>query len=97
MQIHEVQVFKKKSHHLDPEKGLVLQTQDIVKRSDTSVISFDGVEYEVDDDGTFDVPDEVAAFFIGTPGWYEGPNPFNEAEAEADAAKKPARKAAAKK
>jgi hypothetical protein len=37
--------------------------------SKTHAISHNGKEYEADPDGWFDVPDEVAAYFLTRPGW----------------------------
>ncbi len=84
-QIHEVQVFEKKHYEIDPQRGAVLKSEQVLKRSGTTAIAFDGETYEIGEDGTFDVPVEVAAHFTARPGWYEGPNPFiEEYAAEAD-------------
>lgn len=78
MQIHQIQEFKNPKTILDPSRGLVLTHERVLKQSSTSAIAFDGVTYEIGEDGSFDVPDEVGQYYVGRPGWYEGPNPFAE-------------------
>lgn len=75
--IHNVEVTQTKRYVTDPEKGLVLKHEDKIQRGNVTAIAHDGVTYKIDDDGSFDVPDEVVTFLCHTPGWYEGPNPFH--------------------
>jgi len=75
-QIHNVEVSQTKRYVTDPEKGLVLKHDSLIKQGSASTITHDGETYKVDSDGTFDVSEECAAFLTHTPGWYNGPNPF---------------------
>lgn len=43
----------------------------VLTPSGTAGITVEGTEYWADDEGWFDVPDEVGARYIGTPGWRE--------------------------
>ena len=36
----------------------------------------DGKQFDADENFTFNVPEDVAAFFLAQPGWGEGLNPF---------------------
>ena len=75
MEIHEVAVFEENIHHLDPVRGMVLRKEQVLKQGTTHRLVSDGVQYDAVD-GTFDVPADVAAFYLATPGWFPGPNPF---------------------
>lgn len=77
MQIHEVVEQLEQKHELDPRHGVRLRTERVIVPSTTHVIAFDGETYEAEN-GTFDVPAEVAEFYLGRPGWFSGPNPFAE-------------------
>jgi hypothetical protein len=92
--IHNVEVFDEKHYEIDPAKGAVLKHTQVLKRGTADTIAHDGETFSVDADGSFHVPDDLAALLLKQPGWYEGPNPFvEEYEAEAvDEAPKPARK-----
>lgn len=79
MQIHEVVEQQVQKHELDPRHGVRLRIDRVLAPSGTERIvhgdeTFDAV------DGTFDVPAEVADFYLGLPGWFSGPNPFSEAK-----------------
>ena len=70
---------------LDAERGSVKRREAVLKPSGTSAISIpagqfestpEGAVFEVGSDGSFDVPEDVAEYFIGMPGWGEGVCPF---------------------
>jgi hypothetical protein len=82
MQIHQVEEHTVNVHKLDPVYGMRLHQERALRRGTTARISHPGFDpIDIGPDGTFDVPDEVGAHFVGRPGWYEGPNPFEEAQA----------------
>lgn len=92
--IHNVEVFDEKHYEIDAQKGAVLKHTQVLKRGTASAITHDDETYEVEADGSFRVPDDLAAFLVNQPGWYGGPNPFveeYEAEAEDEAPSKPIR------
>ena len=96
VKIHQVEVFHEKHHVLDPVRGMVLKSEDVIRRGTASHISHDLGEFDVESDGSFIVPDEVAEFLCNTPGWYEGPNPFvDEIVAENAPPTKPSRRSKA--
>jgi hypothetical protein len=97
-QIHEVQVFDEKRYEIDPHRGAVLKHDKVLKRGTTAALDYPGHGvFEVSDDGSFEVPDEVADYYTSLPDWDRGPNPFKD-EIEAEAAKaKPTRKPTVKK
>jgi hypothetical protein len=75
MQIHNVEKVDQAVSAIDPIHGIVRRVETVIKQS--SVTSIDG-KYNIGPDGSFDVPDDVAAFLCNTPGWYAGPNPYAE-------------------
>ena len=87
VQIHNVEVSYKDRMVLDPEQGLLRKREELLKRASTERIVHGGEVYEVQADGSFEVPQSVATFMTRMPGWYLGPNPFT-AEAEDSAAPK---------
>ena len=105
MQIHHVQVTYEDKWVLDPQHGSVKKREEIIAPSGTSSIGVpahqfdscpDGETFEVQSDGAFHVPDDVAAFFMRMPGWREGPSPLvDEPAAEPTPARKSKAKAAA--
>lgn len=79
-QIHQVEEYTELKHDLDPVRGMVLRSERKVLKGGTVAIShpdYDEV-FEIGPDGSFDVPDDVAAFLVKQPSWFEGPNPFQE-------------------
>ncbi len=95
VKIHQVEVFHEKHHTLDPIRGMVLKTEDVIRRGSASRISHELGEFDIEPDGSFIVPDEVAEFLCNTPGWFEGPNPFvEEIAAENASTPKPSRRKA---
>jgi hypothetical protein len=70
---------------------MVLRREIQMKPADTGAIKHGEDTYEVQSDGTFDVPEHVAAHFLRMPGWHEGSNPFAEEEPEPAEQGKPAR------
>jgi hypothetical protein len=76
MKIHSVQVKRTYGYRLDPQRGTVREASESLVRSDVDRIVHNGVTYEVDGDGNFDVPSDVAEFYTRQPDWYEGDNPF---------------------
>lgn len=76
-QIHHVAVTYRERWALDPERGAVKERQEVLGASGTWRIgAADGTAYDREADGTFMVPDEVAAFWLRRPGWFEGASPF---------------------
>ena len=100
-QIHKIRSFETMKFVEDPATGRQVQQrlqQFDVDSSDRVV--HDGQVYEVQPDGSFHVPVELAEFLCRQPGWFAGPNPFAEKllqgrESQRQAARKPVAKAAA--
>ena len=80
MQIHHVETSYEDRWVLDEQRGAVKRREQIMKRSSAERIVHNGETYEVEADGTFLVPDDVAAFMCRQPGWHEGPSPFSPDE-----------------
>lgn len=85
MQIYHVHTTYEDRWLLDPDKGAVKRREALMRPSGTSSISvpegqFDscptGATFEVTADGAFNVPEDVAEFFLRMPGWGEGISPF---------------------
>ncbi len=87
-QIHQVEVFEEYHHEVDPIHGIRLSKVKRLKQGTTERISFNGETYEARPDGTFDVPTEVAEFFVGRPGWFDGPCPPFETVASGEVPEK---------
>lgn len=95
-QIHHAVVQESFKYIIDPIEGVVQRPVRALKSSGTTKIARDGQEYEIDPDGTFTLPADLADFLLRQPGWSEGPSPFAlEAEAEEKPRAKTARKSAA--
>ncbi|MGD0386755.1 MAG: hypothetical protein ABSB73_11555 [Solirubrobacteraceae bacterium] len=96
-QIHHVVQSTANRYVVDPDRGIVQRRELVMGASDIQQIKHGDDMFQVGDDGTFQVPERVAAHFLRMPGWHEGPNPFAEAqpepepEPEPDPAAKPAR------
>jgi hypothetical protein len=81
--IHNVESSEEKSYAIDPEKGIVQKTNQVIGQGSASSIAHDGETYKIEADGSFEVPDELADLLCHTPGWFRGANPFQSAiEAE---------------
>ena len=78
MQIHQVHTKDVDRWVLDPGLGPVKQKTQIMTKATTHCITHEGIEYHIQPDGSFEVPDEVGAFYVNRPhdGWYEGPSPY---------------------
>ncbi len=76
VQIHHVEVHPEVTHVLDKDLGVVRRQTQMVRESTVGTITHDGEVYEVADDGSFYVPEDVAAFMLRQPDWYSGPSPF---------------------
>jgi hypothetical protein len=87
-QIYHVIQTTSDRYVLDPERGMVQRRELVMQAATTGAIKHGDDQFEVQADGTFDVPAHVAAHFLGRPGWHEGSNPFAEAQDEPE---KPAR------
>ena len=75
--IHQVEAHEQYEYEIDPIRGGVRRrTSDVTQQGSASAISHESGEYEIDDEGSFDVPEDVAEYFCNQPGWYRGPNPF---------------------
>jgi len=81
MKIFQVQETYEDTWVLDPDKGALKERRMRMKPSTTSRIQFhDGRTFEVGPDMSFDLPDDVAKFFLRMPGWHEGISPYAEQE-----------------
>ena len=75
-QIHNVIESPTMRHVLDPALGLVQRRELVMRASDVDRIKHGADTFEVQPDGSFEVPAEVAAHYLRMPGWHEGPSPF---------------------
>lgn len=76
MKIHRVIESHKDEWEAHPDLGLVKVRRTVMQPSDDAAIVHDGKQYSVSEDGSFDVPPEVGAFYVGRLGWHTGPSPF---------------------
>ena len=77
MQLHHVHEHHVERWIVDPALGPVKRRDPVVKQSDTHAIVHEGVQYDRDENGNFEVPEEVGQFYINrVDGWHEGPSPF---------------------
>jgi hypothetical protein len=97
-QIHQVIASEEARHEIDPLRGSIVRKEQVLKRGSVEKIaSPEHGGFSISDDGTFDVPEELAEFYLKQPDWYQGPNPFVQMEEQkAKVATKPKRSAAAK-
>lgn len=94
MQIHHLEVGRVYENAIDDRTGRVVRrATEQLQPAGTTGITHDGVQYNRQPDGTFEVPQEVGAYYLRQDGWQPGPNPFAEqilaehdatAQAEAD-------------
>lgn len=76
-QIYRVKVSFRERYVLDEKEGMVMRRERILQPADEVTITDPKYgTFEVQPDGTFHVPDEVAAHFLRMPDWNEGANPF---------------------
>lgn len=76
-QIHKLRAVKTFKFMEDPQTGR--QTKVPVEQfipDDTDRITHDGETFEVQPDGSFFVPADLAEFLVRQPDWHPGPNPF---------------------
>jgi hypothetical protein len=90
-QIYNVIQSTANRYVLDPDHGMVQRRELVMRASDVSAIKHADDTFDVQPDGTFQVPEHVAAHFLRMPGWHEGSNPFAVEEQEKPAGEKPAR------
>ena len=85
MKIHNVIEGTTEEWVLDPARGAIKEQRRALKPSDADRIVVakgahdscpEGAAFERQSDGTFEVPDDVAAHFLVMPGWHEGASPF---------------------
>lgn len=76
MKIHKLVKRSIERFEVDPIEGGRFVRRDVIKPADDHAIAHDGKTYIIDEDGTFEVPHEVGAWFLKRDGWYEGPSPF---------------------
>ncbi len=77
MKIHHVETKNDERWSFDPQLGPVRRSEPVVGRSGTDrVVSPEYGTFEVDPDGSFDVPDGLAKFLLNQPGWHAGASPF---------------------
>ena len=91
MKIHRVIESYKDEMEVHPDLGIVKVRRTVMQPSNDGALVHDGKQYNVGDDGAFDVPAEVGAFYAGRAGWHTGPSPFS---VEVPAAEKPKRRTA---
>ena len=86
VQIHHAQVTTTFKYILDPVEGMVQRPVRSFKASGTDRITYGptGETYEIQSDGSFHVPSEVADYMLRMPGWNEGPSPFAAEMQEAE-------------
>lgn len=76
--VHNVESHEERSYAIDPEKGIVQKTNQVIGRGGATSVSHEGVRYEIESDGSFEVPEELAEALCSTPGWFRGENPFKD-------------------
>ena len=80
MQIHPVIETFEDRYVLDAERGPVRRRETILGHPGSESIVCEDNTYFADADGTFEVPNDVAAIFVGKRtgviSWHEGPSPF---------------------
>lgn len=81
MKIHQVIAAQEPHYSVDPIKGVTLSHKTVLKPGTASVIGGPDGEYEIQEDGSFEVPDELGAALIAQPDWFEGSNVFQTAGA----------------
>jgi hypothetical protein len=75
--VYHVVIKKHEEWNYDPQKGPALVAREAIQDSGTERIQYtDGRNFEVQPDGCFYLPDDVATYFLRMPGWKEGKNPF---------------------
>lgn len=77
MKIHQVVSHRAISHRVDPLRGHVVEHVEQLTAGSAERVKHEGVLYEVDLDGAFEMPEHHARFFLKQPGWYAGPSPFH--------------------
>lgn len=93
MKIHNVIAAQVPKHEIDPIQGVTIKMHTVLKAGGaTTIAGGEHGTFEIDDDGSFDVPDELGEFLLGTPDWFPGANPFYVApeDTKSAAEKKPA-------
>jgi len=78
--IHHVINSVKEEWDFDAHEGARLVRREAAQPSGADRIIHSGATYEARN-GTFEVPDDVAAFMLRMPGWHEGESPFAEKDA----------------
>ena len=80
MRIHPVIESFQMTYKLDPERGNVRVKEAILEHPGIESIQDDDKSYYVRNDGSFEVPEEVAKKFVGKViggvSWYAGPSPL---------------------
>lgn len=78
MQIYRVIRSTKDSYDIDPDRGMVLKRIEAMLPADDDRIVHEGVTYEVQPDGTFNVPQDLGERFTAAwdSSWKVGANPF---------------------
>ena len=94
MKIHRVSETYEDKWEAHPDLGMTKVRRTVMKPSGDHALVHGDKTYPVDDDGSFDVPEEIGRELVKRAGWHEGPSPFAVAEqiAEQQAAEKPKRR-----
>jgi hypothetical protein len=89
--IYHAVTTKTEEWDFDPKRGASLIARESIQPSGAEIIQHGDLTFELQPDGCFELPDDVAAFYRKQPGWYEGPNPFVQKRMaeEAAAAREP--------
>lgn len=82
MKIHHVETRYEEQWVFDPVNGPGRKTVAIYQPSSVGRIVHGGQTFEVQPDGAFELPEEVAGFFLRQPNWFRGlpPQPPEELE-----------------
>jgi hypothetical protein len=79
MKIHQVVESTELKHVIDPIRGMTVHREQVLKPGVAATIDHpEHGTFEINPDGSFDVPDELGEWLCNTPGWYEGSTPFGE-------------------
>lgn len=75
-QVHKVVETTVNRFEVDADHGVVQRVARLMKPAGDDRIKHGDETFEVQPDGTFELPEHVAAHFLRQPGWHEGPSPF---------------------
>ncbi len=80
MKMHHLIIRTEEKFEVHPDRGVIKVPHHVPQASELHAIVHDGKTYEIGEDLSFEVPDEVGAFFlpraVAGGRFYEGLNPF---------------------